>query len=95
MSNCDWYGYWVWDYLNHDRDDLATEAWESYDIWKQAYLKAHPEFCELDNLELIEYHYHRWTNPLWKSWIFKAWVWFYRPNVIIRHLVWRIRRKFS
>lgn len=32
MSKCGWYGTWVWDYLNHERDDLATEAWEAYDI---------------------------------------------------------------
>lgn len=83
----DWYGTWVWDYLNYERDSLYAEAWGAYDIWKEAYLKAHPEFSEEDDLELIENHYDRWTEPLFKSWIFRAWIWFYRPSVIIRKIV--------
>lgn len=93
--NWDWYGTWVWDYLNLDRDDISTEAWESYDIWKRAYIEANPELSDLDDLELIQGHYSQATEPIFRSWIFKAWQLFYWPSMIIRQLVWHFRRKFS
>lgn len=96
MSKSDWYGYWIWDYLNHEGNDLADEAWKSYGIWRKAYLKAHPEFSEVGEYELVTEHYDRWTNQLYDSWLFRAWIWFYRPSAIVRQLVWYLRcRLFS
>ncbi|MCC3513871.1 MAG: hypothetical protein JGK29_34325 [Microcoleus sp. PH2017_17_BER_D_A] len=52
-TNWNWYGMWFWDYLNLDRDDFRTEAWEAFDIWKQAYTKDHPDLADLADLDLV------------------------------------------
>lgn len=96
MSRREWYGFWVWDYLNHDwgyGKDLCAEAYKSYEIWREAYLKAYPEFSEIGDYELVTEHYGRWTNQLYDSWLFKAWVWFYKPWAAASEIIWHIKLK--
>ncbi len=89
----DWYGTWVWDYLNLDTDSLYTEAWESFHIWKKAYIQANPDLSELGDLDLIGEHYNEAMEPLFNSWLFKAWRLFYLPSQLFRSSTWKINRR--
>lgn len=89
-----WYGMWVWDFLNLKRSDIADEAWAAFDIWKKAYIQANPELSELNDLELIEDHYCEATSCLFDSWLFKAWLLFYLPSRLICTLTWEIRSEY-
>ncbi|MCC3604883.1 MAG: hypothetical protein JGK24_17080 [Microcoleus sp. PH2017_29_MFU_D_A] len=89
-TNWNWYGMWFWDYLNLDRDDFRTEAWEAFDIWKQAYTKDHPDLADLADLDLVE-SYMNAMKPVFDSWLFKAWGLFYLPSKTFRAIVWRLK----
>lgn len=88
----DWYGFWVWDYLNLEKQSIELEAFEAFDIWKQAYLKANPDLEGLTDFELIDEGYYLQTmDPVFNSWLFKVWCLFYLPNRIVRSIIWKVR----
>ncbi|MCC3405188.1 MAG: hypothetical protein JGK17_06250 [Microcoleus sp. PH2017_10_PVI_O_A] len=91
MTNQNWYGMWFWDYLNHDRDIISSDAWEAFDIWKKAYTQEHPDLAGVSDLDLVENHYEDAMEPVFDSWLFKAWRLFYLPSMTLRAIVWRLK----
>jgi hypothetical protein len=84
---------WFWDYLNLDRDDICTEAWEAFDTWKKAYTHEHPDLAGVGDLDLVENHYKKAMEPVFDSWLFKAWYLFYLPSMTLRAIAWRLKLK--
>ncbi len=91
----EWHGIWIVDWLTCDRNDLTDNVWKSFDIWKEAYLKAHPHLESLSDLELIENHYCQAMKPIFDSWIFKFWLILHWPMSKIHSAIWNLKRKFS
>lgn len=91
MTNWNWYGMWFWDYLNLGKNDICAEAWEAFGIWKQAYIRENPHLSEVNDLDLAESHYIGAMDPVFNSWLFKAWRLFYLPSMTLRAIVWKLK----
>ena len=91
----DWYGCWLVDWLTCDRNNFSASAWEAFDIWKEAYLKANPHLQDATDLELIEDHYCGAMEPVFRSWVFALYLALHWPLNTAISLIWTIKRQFS
>ncbi|MEG4294555.1 hypothetical protein Q5692_37835 [Microcoleus sp. C2C3] len=101
--NWNWWGMWLIDYC------CAQDAYDSYDIWEDAYLEANPHLMDAresltaddacdapgTTLDLIENHYHQSMQPFWDSWLYLVLQILHWPTNTIQEIIWTIKRKLS
>lgn len=85
MTNWNWYGTWVIDWICED------DTSECFEIWRAAYIREHPELQSLGTLDLVMEHYESSLRPLENSLLMMIVRVLYFPINSIQKAWWKIR----